>query len=88
MQDGKTFAEKLRLKWKTLAIAPDQLTAEMWCELLREAEIPAIIQPSDAVSFLGVSPSRCRVIVSEERYEEAVAVLREKMGSTIRIEPP
>jgi hypothetical protein len=76
------------LKWKNLATAPDQLTAEMWCELLREAGIPAMIQPSDAVSFLGVSPSRCRVIVPEERYDEAAAVLREKMGGTIRIEPP
>jgi hypothetical protein len=76
------------LKWKNLAVAPDQLTAEMWCELLREAGISAIIQPSDAVSFLGVSASRCRVIVPEERYDEAAAVLREKMGGTIRIEPP
>ncbi len=76
------------MKWKNLATAPDQLTAEMWCELLREADIPAIIQPSDAVSFMGISASRCRVIVPAERYEEAAAVLRDKMGGTIDIERP
>jgi hypothetical protein len=76
------------LKWKNLATAPDQLTAEMWCELLREANIPAMIQPSDAVSFLGVSPGSCRVIVPAERHQEAAAVLKDKMGGTVQIEPP
>ena len=32
------------MKWVTLAMAPDQLTAEMWCELLRNEGIPAMVQ--------------------------------------------
>ena len=75
------------MKWKSLATAPDQLTAEMWCELLRNEGVPAMVQPSDAVSFLGVSPSVCRVIVPEDRREEAAAILRERMGNTVDIEP-
>jgi hypothetical protein len=76
------------VQWVSLAIAPDQLTAEMWCELLRNEGIPAMVQPSDAVSFLGVSPTACRVVVPKDRREEAAAVLQREMGSTITIEPP
>jgi hypothetical protein len=76
------------VQWVSLAIAPDQLTAEMWCELLRNEGIPAMVQPSDAVSFLGVSPTACRVLVPEDQREEAAAVLQREMGSTITIEPP
>lgn len=72
----------------TVAIAPDQLTAEMWCELLRNEGIPAMVQSSDAVSFLGVSTTACHVMVPEERHEEAAAVLQREMGGTVKIEPP
>lgn len=76
------------MQWVSLAIAPDQLTAEMWCELLRNEGIPAMVQPSDAVSFLGVSGTACRVMVPEERRKEAAAVLHREMGDTVKIEPP
>jgi len=76
------------MKWVNLAMAPDQLTAEMWCELLQNEGIPAMVRPSDAVSFLGVSPKACRVMVAEDRREEAVAVLQREMGGTVKIEPP
>ncbi|MCJ7492300.1 MAG: DUF2007 domain-containing protein [Dehalococcoidia bacterium] len=76
------------MQWVSLAIAPDQLTAEMWCELLRNEGIAAMVQPSDAVSFLGVSAKACRVVVPEDRREEAAAVLRKEMGDTLTIEPP
>lgn len=59
------------MKWALLATASDQLTAEMWCAVLREAGIAAIIDPRDAVSFLGVSTFACRVIVPEAMFEEA-----------------
>ena len=68
-------------------MAPDQLTAEMWCELLHNEGIPAMVRPSDAVSFLGVSTRACRVVVAEDRREDAVAVLRKQMGGTITFEP-
>ena len=76
------------MAWVSLTIAPDQLTAEMWCELLRNEGIAAIVQPSDAVSFLGVSTTACRVLVPSDRHEEAAAVLKREMGETVKIEPP
>lgn len=76
------------MQWVSLAMAPDQLTAEMWCELLRNEGIPAMVRPSDAVSFLGVSTQACRVVVAEDRRDDAVAVLQKEMGDTIRFEPP
>ena len=63
------------MKWKLLTTAPDQLTAEMWCNVLREAGITAMIEPRDAVSFLGISPFPCRVMVPEGMVEEAREML-------------
>jgi hypothetical protein len=63
------------MKWKLLTTAPDQLTAEMWIELLQNEGIPAMIEPGDAVSFLGVSAIPCRIIVPEGWVGEAQAIL-------------
>jgi Putative prokaryotic signal transducing protein len=62
-------------RWVHLATAPDQLTAEMWVSILRDAGLSAMIRPSDAVSFLGVSAYGCRVQVVEEHLEEARQLL-------------
>lgn len=64
------------MKWVYLTTAPDQTIAEMWRELLEEEGISAMIRPSDAVSFLGVSPYPCRIMVPEDEGERAKAVLR------------
>ena len=63
------------MKWTSAATAPNQLTAEIWCDLLQEQGIPAVIEPRDAVSFLGISSRPCRVMVPEDRVEEARAML-------------
>ena len=63
------------MKWELLTTAPDQLTAEMWAEILHNEGIPARIKPEDAVSFLGVSAMPCRLLVPEGRVAEARAVL-------------
>jgi hypothetical protein len=76
------------VRWVNLATAPDQLTAEMWCELLRNEGIPAMVRPSDAMSFLGVSAKTTRIVVAEDRRDEAEAVLRREMGDTVVFEPP
>jgi hypothetical protein len=76
------------VRWVNLATAPDQLTAEMWCELLRNEGIAAMVRPSDAMSFMGVSPKTTRIVVAEDRRDEAEAVLRKEMGDTVLIEPP
>ena len=63
------------MKWGLLATAPDQLTAEMWAEILHNEGVPARIKPEDVVSFLGVSAMPCRLLVPEGRIAEARAVL-------------
>lgn len=63
------------MKWGLLTTAPDQLTAEMWAEILHNDGIPARIEPRDAASFLGVSAMPCRLLVPEGRVSEAMAVL-------------
>jgi len=65
------------MKWVYLATAPDQLTAEMWREILLDEGIPAMLESSDAVTFLGISPFPCRLMVSEDRLKEAEAILAE-----------
>jgi len=66
-------------KWKVLTAAPDQLTAEMWQDILRKQGVKAMVNPEDAVSFLGVSPFPCRIMVAPgdlKRAKEILASLR------------
>ena len=65
------------MKWEYLTTAPDQLTAELWQELLQNEGIPAMIEPGDAISFLGVSPMPCRLMVREGFLAQAQAILAE-----------
>ena len=65
------------MKWTHLATASDQLTAEMWRDALLDEGIPAVLRPSDAVTFMGLSPFPCRLMVPENRLEEAEAILAE-----------
>jgi hypothetical protein len=67
-------------KWAVVRVAPDQLSAEMWVAFLREEGVPALIKPSDAISFMGTSALSCRVLVPEERLTEAEAVLAERLS--------
>ena len=63
------------MKWVHFATAPDQLTAELWVAILRDAGIAAMVRPSDAASYLGVAAFGCRVQVAEEDLERAKEVL-------------
>jgi hypothetical protein len=63
--------------WVHLVTAPDQITGEIWVSILRDAGLRAMIRPSDAVSFLGVSAYGCRVQVMEEDLAQAREVLGE-----------
>ena len=63
------------MEWVVATIAPDQLTAEMWRELLLNAGIPARIRPGDVTTFLGISGYPCRILVPEGLVEEAMAAL-------------
>ncbi|MFO8009410.1 MAG: DUF2007 domain-containing protein [Dehalococcoidia bacterium] len=68
------------MKWEFLESAPDQITAEIWCDLLTQQGITAMIEPRDAVSFLGVSSLPCRILVPEDMLEEARELLRSYIG--------
>ena len=63
-------------KWVHLAVAPDQITAEIWLDILRQEGVIAMIRPSDAVSYLGVSAVSCRI----QTLEEDLARAREVLG--------
>jgi len=63
------------MKWTPIATAPDQLVAEMWRDMLIQEGIPARIDATDAVSFLGVSSLPCRVLVPEDHAERGREVL-------------
>ena len=65
-------------RWVHRATAPDQLTAEMWVELLRGQGIPAMIRAQDAVSFLGISSMACQVLVPREHLAEATQLLHQQ----------
>ena len=66
-------------KWVVVRVAPDQLSAEMWVAFLRDEGVPALIKPSDAISFMGTSALSGRVLVPEERLTEAEAALAERL---------
>lgn len=63
------------MRWSLLVTAPNQLAAEMWKTLLENNGIPAMVRSEDAPSFFGVSAHPCRLLVSEDRLEDAKAVL-------------
>lgn len=64
-------------RWATLTTAPDQMSAEMLIETLREAGIAARIAPGDVQSFLGVSNRPCRVLVERSQRDAAERTLRD-----------
>ena len=65
-------------RWVHVATAPDQLSAEMWVELLGGQGIPAMIMAQDTTSFLGLSGMGCRVVVPRENLAEATQVLQQE----------
>jgi hypothetical protein len=65
-------------KWLLLTTAPDQLTAEIWRDILLQHGIPAMVNPGDAMSFMGVSSFPCRIMVAygyRKRAQEILASL-------------
>lgn len=62
-------------RWELLTTAPDQLTAEIWTDILNQNGIPAIVNPQDAVSFMGVSSLPCRIMVASGYRQQAQEIL-------------
>lgn len=75
-------ADKARseVQWVTAATAPDQLTGEIWRQLLQQESIPSMLEPHDTISFLGVSLSPVRVLVPLETVARAREVLADIQG--------
>ncbi len=74
-------------RWVHVATAPDQLSAEMWVELLQGQGIPAMIRAEDTVSFLGVSGMACRVLVPREHLAEATQALQQETEGSGLVQP-
>ena len=62
-------------KWLLLTTAPDQLTAEIWKDILLQEGIPAVVNPQDTISFLGVSTFPCRIMVAYGYLKQAREIL-------------
>lgn len=69
-----------RGRWLGLATAPDQLTAEMWRDFLVAGGVPAMLDPRDISSFLGLRAAPVRVLVREGDEGEARAILGDLLG--------
>lgn len=69
-----------RHEWITFAIAPDQITAEMWRDLVRQAGIACELQPGDTVSFIGILAAPVRLIAREPDVEVAKRALDDQLG--------
>ncbi len=68
------------VRWTPAATAPDQLTAEMWLQLMREESIPSMLAPEDLMSFLGVTATPVRLLVPLDLVPRAQGVLAELLG--------
>jgi hypothetical protein len=79
-----TFIERIvstkecAMKWTYLTTAPDQLTAEIWIDVLHSAGLDARINPSDVASYLGIATRGCRILVPEDQRAGAEQCLREQ----------
>ena len=70
------------LEWEVFATAPDQLTAESWLGLVRNAGIECKLQPGDTVAFLGVSGLPTRIMARSDHVEIALTVLNAYLGDS------
>lgn len=68
-------------EWVVLRTAPNQIVAELWRDLLLTEGIPATLSQGDVISFLGVSPFPCRLLVPTGSREAAELVLARREPS-------
>ncbi len=70
---GDELSDEIR--WTLIATAPDQLTAEMWQQLMWQETIPAMLDPHDTISFMGLASTPVRLMVPTELAVKAREVL-------------
>ena len=77
------------MDWVVFATAPDQLTAEMWQDLLAQANIRCQLRAGDTYGFLGVSASPVGLVTPQEDAEVARDALETLIDlSEISIDEP
>lgn len=69
------------MDWVVFATAPDQLTAEMWQDLLEQADIRCQLRAGDTYGFLGVSATPVRLVAPQEEAE----VARDALETLVRL---
>ncbi len=69
-----------RHRWITFATAPDQITAEMWRDLVQQAGIACQLQPGDTIGFIGVSAAPVRLMAREPDVAGAKRALDDQLG--------
>jgi len=69
------------MDWVVFATAPDQLTAEMWQDLLSQARIRCQLRPGDTFGFLGVSAAPVRLVAPSGDAE----VARDALETLVRL---
>jgi hypothetical protein len=67
------------MKWVVFATAPDQLTAEMWRDLLRQEGMRCELRLGDMSAFLGVAALPVRLVAPEEQAAHARRWLQEHL---------
>ncbi len=68
------------MTWVYFTTAPDQIVAEMWRDLLKDEGVPANLRAGDTTSFLGVNTYPCRIVVQEQDFGRAKALLEERLA--------
>lgn len=75
------------MKWVVFATAPDQLTAEMWRDMVRQAGIICELRAGDTASYLGLSQIPVRLMTPEAESDRARATLSEALGEPLPDRP-
>lgn len=65
-------------KWVAFVTAPDQITGEMWCSMLRASGINCQLRDSNP-SFIGPSSYPVRLMAPEEQSELALQLLGQEV---------
>lgn len=65
-------------KWVVFVTAPDQVTGEMWCAMLRESGINCQLRDSNP-SFIGPSLYPVRLMAPEEQSDLAFQLLEREV---------
>lgn len=59
------------MTWTTLSTAPNQLTAESWCEVLTNNGFNCKVEPGDFYNFMGISNRPVRIIIVDKEFAPA-----------------